>query len=297
MVRETCLDFCGEMLYNYSDIRKVLKIKCYLLLDSDSIMNYCEKQYPDCLPATNLSGATTGGCDMPQEVKSGIYVILNHQSGKIYVGSAVHLFHRKNEHLSRLKKGIHHNKHLQNSWNKYGESVFSFYVLEFVDDLDLLIIREQFWMDLTQCYENGYNKRRKAESNRGIVFSEETRQKYREAQTGKKRAPFTKEHIQNMRKAQRHRSPEQRKNMREAQRRRISEMSFEQRNEMARRMRAGKKTHVISAETRRRMSESKRGAKNPMYGRKHSLETRMRISQSERRSKGKQKSDLQLTFL
>ena len=58
--------------------------------------------------------------------KSGIYRIRNLTNNKFYIGSAVNLNKRKNQHFHYLRNNKHHNKPLQNSYNKYGESSFIF---------------------------------------------------------------------------------------------------------------------------------------------------------------------------
>ena len=65
--------------------------------------------------------------------KCGIYLIFNLVSGKRYVGSSINIYNRFHEHIHILKRNEAHNKHLQNSWNKYGEESFVFQVLEFVN--------------------------------------------------------------------------------------------------------------------------------------------------------------------
>lgn len=56
----------------------------------------------------------------------GIYTIQNDITGRIYLGSSVNLKARAQTHIRELRKGVHVNTHLQNSWNKYGEDAFSF---------------------------------------------------------------------------------------------------------------------------------------------------------------------------
>ena len=61
--------------------------------------------------------------------KSGIYRIRNLTNNKFYIGSAVNLNKRKNQHFHYLRNNKHHNKPLQNSWNKHGSDVFKFTIL------------------------------------------------------------------------------------------------------------------------------------------------------------------------
>jgi hypothetical protein len=84
----------------------------------------------------------------------GIYSITNKLNGHRYVGSSINISRRKTEHFNLLRKGVHHSQYLQNAWNKYGESMFIFSSLEFVEDISILIEREQWWIDNTPCEYN-----------------------------------------------------------------------------------------------------------------------------------------------
>lgn len=77
----------------------------------------------------------------------GIYFIENLTTKEIYVGSSRDLHHRKLAHFSTLRNGNHNNCRLQKSYNKYGRENFSFSVIEFVDSVECLVEREQFWLD------------------------------------------------------------------------------------------------------------------------------------------------------
>lgn len=81
------------------------------------------------------------------QVFVGIYSIRNTVSGRVYVGSAVNITQRWHLHRSLLKRGKHHSILLQRSWVKHGPAVFSFDILELVDDKERLIEREQHWID------------------------------------------------------------------------------------------------------------------------------------------------------
>lgn len=97
---------------------------------------------------------------MTEELPScaGIYQICCQATGKIYIGSAVNLKKRWSEHRRSLRRGKHANSHLQSAWNKYGEAVFSFAVLEYTDVSNLLKA-EQEWIDSTGCIDKdiGFN--------------------------------------------------------------------------------------------------------------------------------------------
>ena len=78
--------------------------------------------------------------------KSGIYCIVNTDNQKKYVGSSRNLYQRLQKHRAYLRKNIHENKKLQNSWNKHGEDSFQYFILEFCPE-ERLIEREQFYID------------------------------------------------------------------------------------------------------------------------------------------------------
>lgn len=91
-------------------------------------------------------------------MNSGIYKITNSGNGKVYIGQSKNLSNRKYTHFRALEKGIHHNKHLQRSFDRFGADAFTFTVIErcAVEELDE---RERFWI---QAYDamnpaKGYN--------------------------------------------------------------------------------------------------------------------------------------------
>lgn len=119
-----------------------------------------------------------------------IYFIKNVVNDKMYIGSAKDLYERWYEHRRRLKRGDHYNSYLQSSWSKYGEENFEFGVLEYLDDADELITREQVYLDLYESYDsaNGYNILRFAGSALGHRHTELTRQKMSISQRKRKPA-------------------------------------------------------------------------------------------------------------
>ena len=125
--------------------------------------------------------------------KSGIYRIKCVTSAKDYVGGAANMGARWRNHRNSLRSGSHHNKHLQNAWNKYGEPSFEFSVLEYVQDKEQLTVREQHWMDELKVFESGYNIFPYARSPRGRYVSPETRERMGAWQRGLKRKPLSQE--------------------------------------------------------------------------------------------------------
>jgi group I intron endonuclease len=116
---------------------------------------------------------------------SGIYKIVNNITNKCYVGSAVNILKRFREHKRLLKAKQHHSKKLQHSFNKYNLDNFIFEIIEIVEDKNLLISREQFWIDNLNSFNNGYNCLPKAGSVLGFKASEETKRKHSLKMKGK----------------------------------------------------------------------------------------------------------------
>lgn len=119
-------------------------------------------------------------------IESGIYQIKNTVNGKIYIGSSSNLTQRKKDHFRKLRHNRHSNAHLQNAFNKYGEDNFVFEVIEYVEDKNKLISREQYYIDKHNVVQEGYNLRPKAENNLGMSVSEETKKKLSEVSKGRR---------------------------------------------------------------------------------------------------------------
>lgn len=80
-------------------------------------------------------------------MNSGIYKIRNLQNNKIYIGSSNNIKRRWQKHKALLRYGKHPNSHLQSSWNKYGESLFEFSIVELCG-VENLLNREQYYIDI-----------------------------------------------------------------------------------------------------------------------------------------------------
>lgn len=123
---------------------------------------------------------------------SGIYLITNIIENKNYVGRSVNCFERFSKHKSLLRKNIHHNQHLQNSWNKYGNENFIF---EIIDEcyIEYLPSLENWWCNMLNVHdrEYGYNIEPTGSFGR-ICASNETKEKIRISNTGKKCSEETK---------------------------------------------------------------------------------------------------------
>lgn len=93
-------------------------------------------------------------------MSSGIYMIKNHINNKVYIGKTNDINRRLRDHRYTLRHNKHPNRHLQYSWNKYGEDAFTFEKLEYCEEellnpLERLYIAKYNALD----YNYGYNKR------------------------------------------------------------------------------------------------------------------------------------------
>lgn len=110
-------------------------------------------------------------------VEQGIYKIINLVNNKFYIGSSKNLMKRWTDHLYRLRNNKHMNKHLQNAYNKYGESSFAFVIIESNNTWNEQELREkeQKYLDyyFKTCPELFYNMAPKAVGGNSTNFSEE----------------------------------------------------------------------------------------------------------------------------
>lgn len=92
-----------------------------------------------------------------------IYKITNLVNDKFYVGSTINKKVRFRQHRRFLRQNRHHCKHLQAAWNLYGESKFTFEVVESVDiSLDLAGVEDTYLAEHVgkdHCYNSGYSSR------------------------------------------------------------------------------------------------------------------------------------------
>lgn len=208
---------------------------------------------------------------------AGVYRITCTANGRAYVGSTVDIGFRFHSHRNTLKAGKHHNSHLMNAWQKYGEDAFRFEVLEVVEDAAKLVEREQWWIDRLGTVKNGFNLRPRASTNLGSKRSEESRANMSAAQRGRTCKPFTEEHRRNLSEANRGKvfSEEHRRKLSEAaSKRRFGPLTEEHKQKISSTQK-GREGRPHDEETRRKMSETRRG-------RKMSEEAKRKISEALR---------------
>lgn len=138
-------------------------------------------------------------------IDSGIYIIENTITKKVYVGSSKNMRKRELEHMADLRAGKHHSRKLQNAFIKYGEAAFVFTRM-IACPPDFMLMYEQRAIDAFNAASDGYNicptagsclgKKMRPESvakasaaRKGQKRSAEVRARMSVSQTGKKRAP------------------------------------------------------------------------------------------------------------
>jgi group I intron endonuclease len=180
----------------------------------------------------------------------GIYAISIVDDHRVYIGQSVStkgINERIKDQRHALRRGKHHNAHLQSAFEKYGEDAFEAYVVEACDD-DALDEREIYWIRLFHAYNahGGFNICEGGEWS-GVGHPSkrpEVRAKISAAISGENNHFFGKKHS----------------------------------DETRQRMRAIKLGKRLSDEHKARISAAVSGANHPSFGKKISDETRQRIS-------------------
>jgi group I intron endonuclease len=135
-----------------------------------------------------------------------IYKIINNETNKIYIGQTKRsLRERKNEHFRELRNQNHYNTQLQEDYNKYGESSFTFEILENNIDEEYLIEKETYWIQLLggmysdRLYNqtdnttiSDYNRSQLIKYNKERVLGQDTLQKFSDNNKGSKNPYFNK---------------------------------------------------------------------------------------------------------
>lgn len=216
---------------------------------------------------------------MTKKKTSGIYAIVNTVNGKRYVGSSTNIEKRKVNHLALLRGNYHQNDHLQKAWNKYGERVFNFLVIEEVPIEQLLDV-EQMYLDANA---NGYNIALVAGTSpmAGRKHSDKSRNKNRLSHLGRKQSVETKEKHRLSMLGNKHGcgnipSEETRDKLRTAMRGNSNGKGYQHTKEAK---------HKISLALKGKPRLDLRGRISPMRGKHLSDETKAKISEATRGKK------------
>ena len=78
---------------------------------------------------------------------AGIYEIYSIKCGKRYIGSSKNVEQRWNAHIRDLRKGSHHNYHLQQAYHRYGEDDLIFTLLETIEPDEDILEREEHYIN------------------------------------------------------------------------------------------------------------------------------------------------------
>lgn len=187
---------------------------------------------------------------------TGVYSITNKINNKVLIGCGKSIRKRLNHHKCLLRKGKHNNQRLQHSWNKYGEENFIFETLEECEE-QYIFSQENYWCIMTNSHDDryGYNIKPTGPTE-STTISEETREKLRKINKGKKFSDEVRKKISDSSKG---RKPSEK----------VLQI-FKYYNE----------NKVVSDTTLKKMSESMMGEKNPNYGKKTSEEKKAKIRES-----------------
>ena len=105
-----------------------------------------------------------------------IYRITNMANGKFYIGSADSFARREWQHKYALRRKEHKNPHLQASWDKYGEEMFVFEVVEQIPEGEDQLAWEDKWLRDCVGKPDCYNVNTLATAPRlGIEHSDESK--------------------------------------------------------------------------------------------------------------------------
>ena len=223
--------------------------------------------------------------------QSGIYAIENTINKKRYYGSTKDKRERWSQHRRQLNKGIHHNRHLQSAWNKYGKEAFEFIWIKDVPVEQLLDV-EQKYLDANG---GGYNISKYADApTRGLKMSAETCRKLSEIKMGHTTSTITRRKIseahEGKRLSQSHRqklsdakigkplSEEHRQILAQVNRLNPPHLGIKHSEETRRKMSEAHKGKPLSEQHRRKIGEAVKGNTNSL-GKHHSDESRRKMSE------------------
>ena len=120
----------------------------------------------------------------------GLYKIECVPTGRVYIGSAVVVQRRLQQHRYALRAGKHDNSRLQRAWDKYGEASFHFSHIASALSITSLPQLEQQALDALFAAGNNFNICTNVLLPRlGCTLSVETKEKISAAHRGKKLSP------------------------------------------------------------------------------------------------------------
>jgi group I intron endonuclease len=219
-------------------------------------------------------------------ITCGIYGIVCKINNKILVGSSTDINRRYSQHLWKLRRGIHNNPHLQNSYKVYGEENFEIKILEQCPKENLLE-KEDWWIHSKNSLDQnvGFNFKSAARP----IFSPDTCKKISEAKKGCKNPMYgrhlSKEHkdmISNALKGEKSpfygKSPSIKTRLKMS----ASQTGKTLSEETKRKIGLANINKIVSEETKIKMSAWQKGEKSKNWGKKASEETKIKMSLSHK---------------
>lgn len=196
-----------------------------------------------------------------REKIQGIYEIRNTVNGKRYIGSSVNIKARWRAHRSALNRNINVSIKLQRAWEKYGEASFEFNIIEIVTgDKKELYKREQYYIDLYDSANSGYNISKAAGSCAGYHHTEDAKERISKAHKGENHPQYGKRGENSPNYGRKHSEESKRKMSKALSGKKFSKERIEKMS--------GENSHLYG----------KYGKDNYNYGRKHTSETKAKIS-------------------
>ena len=128
-------------------------------------------------------------CIVKRVFISGVYKIRSRSHlDRLYIGSAVDIQHRKNQHLCDLRKNQHRSIKLQRHYNKYGEDDLIFETIAKCQKEELIPQNGIIWIEqvFIDAYKPYFNTAKFAGSQLGTKRTKESRLKMSNAHKGKK---------------------------------------------------------------------------------------------------------------
>ena len=109
----------------------------------------------------------------------GIYCISNKINDNKYIGQSVNIEKRFKEHKYHLNNNSHHNQHLQNAYNKYGNNNFDFIILkrckhQYLDRFEKFYIRQYNTIEQGYNITYGYQDRQSIYQEQRLKMSQST---------------------------------------------------------------------------------------------------------------------------
>lgn len=113
---------------------------------------------------------------------SGIYQIENTINGNIYIGQTINLSKRDKQHFRKLAREEHENRHIQRAFLKYGASNFAYSIILHCETFELT----RYEQELVNILSPEYNICKECvDSTRGVIRDKETIENWKKSYIGK----------------------------------------------------------------------------------------------------------------